>query len=79
MIKIGIIGVGVGFIGLMIGRKRKKEGKLFSKGLTIVIAIVLSISIVVAVIPIGFFPFVVIVNSLPPEGFVETEIIHKNG
>ena len=80
LLSIGIIGVGVGFIGLMIGRKRKKEGKLFSKGLTIVFAIVLSISIVVAVIPIGFFSFVVIVNSLPPEGFVETEIIiEENG
>ena len=80
LLSIGIIGIGAGFIGLMIGRKRKKEGKPFSKGLTIVFAIVLSISIVVAVIPIGFFSFIVIVNSLPPEGFVKTEIvIEENG
>ena len=80
LLSIGMIGIGAGIVGLMIGRKRKRAGKSFSRALTIVFAIVLSISIVVAIIPIGFFSFIVIVNSLPPEGFVETEIIiEENG
>ena len=77
---VGTIGLVAGAIGLIISRKKRKKGKPISKVLTVVFAIVLSISILITLIPIGFFSFIVIVNTMPPDGFVETEVvIDENG
>ncbi len=77
---VGTIGLVAGAIGLIISRKKRKKGKPISKVLTLVFAIVLSISIPITLIPVGFFSFIVIVNTMPPDGFVETEVvIDENG
>lgn len=80
LLAIGTFGIIAGIVGLIISRKRKMEGKPISRVLTVVFAIVLSISISITLIPVGFFSFIVIVNTMPPDGFVETEIvIDENG
>ncbi len=80
LLTVGTIGIIAGIIGLIIGCKKRKNGKPISKLLTVVVVIVLSISILITLIPVGFFSFIVIVNSMPPDGFVETEVvIDENG
>ena len=77
---IGVIGIAVGVVGLIVCGKRKKAGELSGRILTVVFAIVLSIGFVIALIPVGFFSLIVIVNSVPLDGFVETDIvIEENG
>lgn len=75
LLVIGIIGIIAGIIGLIIGIKRKKAGKPLAKVLIVIFAIVLSIGIVTALIPVGFFTFIVIINSAPPDNFVKTDIV----
>ena len=76
----GTIGIIAGIIGLIIGGKKRKNGNPIPKVLTVVFALVLSIGILITLIPVGFFSFIVIVNSMPPDGFVETEVvIDENG
>lgn len=80
LLAIGTFGIIAGIVGLIISRKRKMAGKPISRVLTVVFAIVLSISISITLIPVGFFSFIVIVNTMPPDGFLETEIvIDENG
>ena len=77
---IGLVGIVAGIIGIIIAKKRRKANKPFSKPLTVLSSVALSIGAFIALIPVGFFSFIVIVNSVPPEGFVETEIvIEENG
>ena len=77
---VGTIGIISGIIGLIIGCKKRKNGKPISKVLIVVFTVVLSISILITLIPVGFFSFIVMVNTMPPDGFVETEIvIDENG
>ncbi len=69
-----------GMVGLIISGKRKKKGIPLPKGFTAVFAVLLSVGIAVTLIPIGFFGFIVMVNTTPPDGFVETDIvIEENG
>lgn len=76
----GTVGIIAGIVGLIIGCKKRKNGNPIPKVLTAVFAVVLSISIIITLIPVGFFSFIVIVNEMPPDGFVETEIvIEENG
>ena len=76
----GTIGIIAGIIGLIIGCKKRKKGNQIPKVLTVVFAVVLSIGIIITLIPVGFFTFIVIVNSMLPDGFVETEVvIDENG
>ena len=76
----GTIGIIAGIIGLIIGCKKRKNGNPIPKVLTVVFAVVLSIGIIITLMPVGFFTFIVIVNSMPPDGFVETEVvIDENG
>ena len=80
LLGIGIVGIIAGTIGLIIGGKRRKIGKPLSKISTVVFAVVLSIGIISTLVPVGFISFIVVVNSTPPEGFVETEtVIEENG
>lgn len=77
---IGIIGILSGIIGLIVCRKRKNENSSFGKILTAVFAVMLCISIGITLLPVGFFSFIILVNTLPPDGFVETDIvIDENG
>ena len=76
----GTIGIIAGVVGLILGRKKRKSGNPNSRGFTAVFAVVLSFSILITLIPVSFFSFIVIANSMPPDGFVETEIvIDENG
>lgn len=75
LLAIGLVGIVAGTVGLVIRGQRRKAGKTFPTALTAACAVVLSIGIVTAMISTGFVSFIVIVNSTPPEGFVETEIV----
>ncbi|MBQ9805166.1 MAG: hypothetical protein IJW49_01465 [Clostridia bacterium] len=75
LLMVGITGIIAGIIGLVICRKKRKTGNPIPKVLTVVFAVVLSIGIVITLIPIGFFSFIVYINSMPPDGFVETAIV----
>lgn len=80
LLMIGTFGILAGIVGLIIGRKRRMAKKPLSKALTAVFAVILSIGVTITLIPVGFFTFIVMVNSTPPDGFVETEIvIEENG
>lgn len=72
---VGIIGILSGIIGLIVCRKRKNVDSSFGKILTAVFTVILCISIGITVLPVGFFSFIILVNTLPPDGFVETDII----
>lgn len=77
---VGTIELVVGAIGLIISRKKRKKGSPIPKALTIVFAVLLSIGILITFITVGFFSFIVIVNIMPLDGFVETEVvIDENG
>ena len=80
LLMVGTIGIISGIIGLIIGCQKRKNGKPISKVLIVLFTIVLSISVLITLIPVGFFSFIVIVNTMLPDGFVETEIvIDENG
>ena len=80
LLMIGTFGILAGIVGLIIGRKRRMVKNPLSKALTAVFAVILSIGVTITLIPVGFFTFIVMVNSTPPDGFVETEIvIEENG
>ena len=72
---VGIIGILSGIIGLIVCRKRKNVDSSFGKILTAVFTVILCISIGITLLPVGFFSFIILVNTLPPDGFVETDII----
>ncbi len=70
----------VGIAGLLINGKRKKTGAPLPKGFTADFAALLSVGIAVTLIPVGFFGFIVMINVMPPKGFVNTDIvIEENG
>ena len=72
---LGLIGLSIGIVGLILSLKAKKAGKSRGKTFSIVFAMVLVSSILLTTVPAGFFTFIVLVNTLPPEGFVETAIV----
>ncbi len=75
LLGLGLAGIVCGVIGLIVGRQRRKKNQNLPKILTVVFSVVLSIGFVIASIPVGFFSFIAIVNTLPPEGFVKTDIV----
>ena len=80
LLGVGLITLIVSIVGLVIGKKRRKAQKPFSAILTAVFTVILFLSVALTTLPVGFFSFIAIVNSIPPEGFVETEIvIEENG
>ncbi|MBP3392161.1 MAG: hypothetical protein J6L76_05160 [Clostridia bacterium] len=80
LLAAGLELIAAGIVGLVIRRKRRKNGKLFPGILTAVSAVLLSLGIVTVSIPVHFFSFIVVVNVTPPEDFVETDIvIEENG
>ena len=80
LLGVGLITLIVSIVGLVIGKKRRKAQKPFSAILTAVFTVILFLGVALTTLPVGFFSFIAIVNSIPPEGFVETEIvIEENG
>lgn len=75
LLTTGIVAILAGIIGILIFRRMRKKGKPVGKALTVISAIVLGVGCLMTVIPGGFFAFIVYVNSVPPEGFVETGIV----
>lgn len=80
LLGVGLITLIISIVGLVIGKKRRKAQKPFSAILTAVFTVILFLGVALTTLPVGFFSFIAIVNSIPPEGFVETEIvIEENG
>ena len=74
------VGIVLSIVGITVFSKLSKKGKGFAKPLSIVSIVVLIISIILSSIPTFFFAFIAYVNTIPPEDFVETEIvIEENG
>ena len=80
LLGVGLITLIISIVGLAIGKKRRKAQKPFSAIVTVVFTVILFLGVALTTLPIGFFSFIAIVNSIPPEGFVETKIvIEENG
>lgn len=80
MLFAGVIGFFIGLAGLIVSIILRKFGKKWATILIVITAIVLIVSLVIALIPIGFFTFIYRVNTEPPLDFVETDIvIEENG
>ena len=74
------VGIALSIVGIIIFSKLSKKGKRFAKPLSVVSIVVLIISIILSLIPTFFFAFIAYVNTIPPEDFIETEIvIEENG
>lgn len=65
----------VSAVCLAIFSQKKYADMKYRKPLRVILTIVLVGSIIVAIIPIGFFSFIVYVNSAPPKDYVETAIV----
>lgn len=66
-----------GGVGLAVLRARQPRHK---KTLTVLLMILLIGGIVIAMLPVGFFGFILWVNATPPENFVETQtVIEESG
>lgn len=75
MLVIGVIGFFIGLAGLIVSIILRKFGKRWATVLIVIAAIVVAVSLVIALIPIGFFVFIYRVNTEPPPDFVETDIV----
>lgn len=62
-------------ICLAIFSRKKYTDMKYRKPLRVILTIALIGSILIVMIPIGFFTFIVYVNSTPPEDYVETAIV----
>ncbi len=71
----GLAGIVAGIIGLVISFKRKKAEKPFPKFLTVIFAVILASGILTTIIPVSSLSLLVLMNTLPPEDFVETDIV----
>ncbi len=77
---VGFFGIAAGIVGLILFNKARKKGKKFGKPLIAVSAVVLALSVLITVLPVGWGVFLFKVNTDIPDDYVETEIvIEENG
>ena len=77
---LGVTLLLVGIIGTVICRKRRRENQNTYVRSPVIFTVIIVIGCLTLLPPIGFASFIVIVNTLPPDGFVETElVIEENG
>lgn len=77
---IGIIGLAIGIVGIMIIHKKKKNGSKIPKFLNILFITFSSLGSLFILIPLSFTTIFILMNTLPPEDYVETDIIiEENG
>ena len=72
---IGLGGVIAGIIGLIVFGALKRRGKINTKIPSVIFAIVLAVGFLVTLVPVGFFSSIILMNSVPPDGFVDTGIL----
>ena len=77
---VGLCGIGLGVAGLIVNRILKKRQKKAHRVIGVLSIVAIAVSSVITLLPVGFFSFIIYVNSTPPDGFVETDIvIEENG
>ena len=77
---VGISAIVVGSIGFAVSRKKRKEKKNISRVMTAAFAVAFSIGIAGTLLSAAYMVHIVIINSIPPDDFIETEIvIEENG
>lgn len=77
---VGLCGIGLGVAGLIVNRILKKRQKKAHLVIGVLSIVAIAVSSVITLIPVGFFSFIIYVNSTPPDDFVETDIvIEENG
>lgn len=76
----GVVCIAAGAVCLAIFSGMSRRGVAAGKPLSIVFAVVLGFGVLMVTLPIGFFGFIVYVNSTPPYDYVETAVvIEENG
>lgn len=77
---LGLNGIGFSIAGIIVFSIFSRKGKRFAKPLKIVSIVLLIVSSLITVVPVGFFGIIVAMNVLPPEDYVETDVvIEENG
>ena len=77
---LGLGGFIVGLIGVIIASSRKKRGEPCPTSVLVAFSVVLVVGMSMAAISTGFFSHVVWLNTMPPDSYVETDIvIEENG
>lgn len=83
MINLLIIGLPLlilGILGIILFPRTAKKGESFGVPFTVISVLVTIVSLVMVMIPIGVFGFFIHMNSMPPDGYVDTGImIEENG
>ena len=62
---IGAVGIIAGITGIFVFRKKRKNGDTVGIAFTAVSAIVLIVGCLVMFIPVAFFSFILLLNTLP--------------
>lgn len=77
---VGLSGIELSIAGIIVSSIFSKKGKRFAKPLKVVSIILLTFCALITLIPTGYFSFIFVANTMPPEDYVETEItIEENG
>lgn len=77
---LGLAGVTLGMIGAVIRKRNTKIGKPTSSAFGILCSVALVVGSIMTILPTAFFGFILLVNTLPPDGFVQTDItIEEDG
>ena len=72
---LGVALLLVGIIGTVICRKRRRENQNTYVRFPVIFTVIIVIGCLTLLPPIGFASFIVLVNAMPPDGFVETDIL----
>ena len=72
---VGIFGIAAGIVGIILFNLARKKGKKFGKPLTIVSAVVLTLSVLITALPVGYGVFIYVMNLDNPDRTPQTEII----
>ena len=59
---VGIFGIAAGIVGIILFNLARKKGKKFGKPLTIVSAVVLTLSVLITALPVGYGVFIYVMN-----------------
>lgn len=71
---VGLVLVVGGIIGVVVFSNLRKNGKNV-RVFSIVFTVVMIVGILMLFVPVGFFSFIFMVNVLPPDDYVETDIV----
>ena len=77
---VGLSGIELSIAGIIVSSIFSKKGKRFANPLKVASIVLLTIYALITLIPTGYFSFIFVANTMPPEDYVETKItVEENG